>query len=651
MLSEKLQSIQALRGLAVIGVVLFHFHFWSYGYVGVDLFFAISGFVISASVSQVRNQNEEFSLQSLIGFFQRRIRRIYPPMLATISATLIIGIFQMTWINESQKKLVLQAADSILAVSNFYLYQASTNYFNSDIAHKPLLHLWSISVELQFYLVFGILLLFFSKIRVHSVTRFYALAVLIILSAWSNSNFGRYFWEKLGISNWDSFKFYSSSNRFWEFGYGILVYLFYDALQKRQVNHYLLTVLSACTLVIGLNSSVPLEVRLGVLTLPTIVFLSKHLKVLSRSTFLSSVGDRSYSIYLWHMPVIFFFYYSRESLFNLFLSLAILISLSQLTYKYLESNSLRREKKSARLWKNSKISFVSIIISSIIMTTGLVPSSVSGSLSRNPKSLHLGEAAWELPFGICEEGQIFNNLCYVRSSFPTPIRVVLGDSHAGTFVQAKGSSSTNLYFSKSLIFPGCSIVLASLSSNSKCSRFLFEAEKLLESQSLETLVFSEDYALYGSLYSKSTGDVNCTPYELCAVQGLMNSRYFEKLNSLLIELGKYEIETIIIIGAGPRLIGWPLQYNLWNVQFKGGIPIKAAIKTQSANRINLLLRKNLLRLNAKGTRVLFIDPTKFICNGHLRVCKVMTSAQDALFWDADHLSISGAQKIFENGKI
>ena len=148
-------EIDGLRTLAVLLVMLFHakFEFFSGGFIGVDVFFVISGFLIT-SILYKENINNNFSYLS---FYDRRIRRIFPMIFLTIFVSSIISFFICS---PSEFKNFSQSVVSTISyTSNIYFYN-KTGYFFGDLNVNPLIHTWSLAVEEQFYIIFPLVLTF-----------------------------------------------------------------------------------------------------------------------------------------------------------------------------------------------------------------------------------------------------------------------------------------------------------------------------------------------------------------------------------------------------------------------------------------------------------------------------------------------------------
>lgn len=202
-------EIDGLRAVAVVFVILYHAKvmlfgrdFFSGGYAGVDVFFVISGFLISRIILFELATTGKFSF---LNFYERRLRRIAPMLLATMATSLLFAwfIIQPFDFIIFSKSLI----SSLFFFSNIFFFQTTTNYGAADAQLNPLLHTWSLSVEEQFYLIlpfFGLMQLYYR--------RFFVFFLLLLLSSFLFSVY-------LSSRN-SSFNFYSPLSRFWELGVG-----------------------------------------------------------------------------------------------------------------------------------------------------------------------------------------------------------------------------------------------------------------------------------------------------------------------------------------------------------------------------------------------------------------------------------------------
>ena len=167
--------LMGLRGIAVILVLFYHLditHF-SKGYYGVDIFFVLSGFFISKSIIEGLEKNN-FSINL---FYKKRFLRIFPLFIIVIIITNLAGFFLLT--DFHLKKLGESSLFSTIGLSNFY-FLGDDNYFSEISASKPLLHLWSISIEMQFYTLIPLFfILYFFKRKVFLI--FFTLILLLTI--------------------------------------------------------------------------------------------------------------------------------------------------------------------------------------------------------------------------------------------------------------------------------------------------------------------------------------------------------------------------------------------------------------------------------------------------------------------------------------
>ena len=152
-------DIQSLRGISIILVLFFHFYpnILPRGYLGVDIFFVISGYLIS----KILTTSIQFKKPFLIDFYIKRIKRIFPPLSIVIFVTFIISIFFL--LPNARENLNQSIISTYLLIPNIYFWLRG-GYFGLIDELKPLLHLWSIGVELQFYLLFPIIYVFVDRL-------------------------------------------------------------------------------------------------------------------------------------------------------------------------------------------------------------------------------------------------------------------------------------------------------------------------------------------------------------------------------------------------------------------------------------------------------------------------------------------------------
>ena len=305
--SNKSAPIQGLRAIAVLTVVLFHAgKIIPGGFIGVDIFFVISGYVITRMLVNQYHENGKISLRK---FYFRRIKRLGPALSILVMSTTIAAAYILSPFGAQQ--LTTSTALGVLTLtSNFVIANLTGDYFDAPSKANPLLNMWSLSIEEQFYLIFPALLIFTLliskkiKLKSYSVLFF---AILLGLSFWTiTQNFE---------GNW--FGFYGPFSRAWEFLFGCLLYLLIrnKILQNRVINLtftilgiglliYSFSVISESTAWPSLWTLLPV-IGTCLLILGTSQNAGLGAKLIGIKP-LSLIGDWSYSIYLWHWPFIVF---------------------------------------------------------------------------------------------------------------------------------------------------------------------------------------------------------------------------------------------------------------------------------------------------------------------------------------------------------
>lgn len=288
-------DISFLRAISVIFVTLYHFKFSTFkgGFIGVDIFFVISGFLMTKIILDGFSKSN-FKIWN---YYSKRCKRIIPPLIFTI---LVFGLF-LTFILPTQLlNYSNNAASSVLFFSNIYYY-LNTGYFDASSQYNFLLHTWSLSVEWQFYIIYPILLLIVKKYYLSNKIVFnyifYSLFFLSLISMLILSK------------NNSSFSFYMFFTRAWEMIAGGIVFLNINRTEKlsKNIKNILFTfsILIICTSVYFFDNTIVWPsylTLLPVISTALIIFLNLDYKIF-HNKIVKLLGDTSYSLYLWHWPI------------------------------------------------------------------------------------------------------------------------------------------------------------------------------------------------------------------------------------------------------------------------------------------------------------------------------------------------------------
>lgn len=360
-------EIDCLRAIAVFLVILFHFELFMVkgGFIGVDIFFVISGYLITNLIIKDIKENKFSSIE----FYTRRLRRIIPALYSTILVVLIISYFILS--PDHFNRVSNSSISAVGAYSNFFFWHES-GYFDFDKFFKPFLHTWSLSVELQFYLIWPILIFIIIKLFRNKLIIF---VLLIFLST---------LFLSIIFSGRAPGYFYFTLFRLFEFSIGSLVYLLKDNI-KIKANDLLFFVgivlimfssfgFSAKSVFPGINALVPcFGAALILITGGKLIFFKR----IFINNVLIYLGKISYSLYLVHWPLIIFYRYIKlEPLQNLekILLIFVTIIISILSYNYIEL-PFRKKNKNSFLISTKKmmlifvLTLITIILSSKFMAS------------------------------------------------------------------------------------------------------------------------------------------------------------------------------------------------------------------------------------------------------------------------------------------
>jgi peptidoglycan/LPS O-acetylase OafA/YrhL len=450
-----LPFIDGLRALAVFPVVFFHanFKYFEGGFVGVDIFFVISGFLITQLIIKDLEKNKF----NLFSFYIRRARRILPILFFVILTTIFLSILLM---NSTQLNLyVNQVFSVILFISNFFFWQNS-GYFDPNTEIQPLLHTWSLAVEEQFYIFFPIFLLFVFKFFRKKILQI--IIFIIIMSFLLSQIGGNFKYQNISLSYpffslpfdffWQagSANFYLPFGRAWELLIGSLIAIYFKKIKNYNQNYC--NYFSLIGLIFILFSIFFYSNRFQYPSIYTVLpCLGTALIIIytNKKTFLFKIltsrplvqlGLISYSFYLWHQPMFAFSRIQYGTDLTIIISLFLIIIslfLSVFSWKYIEQPFRDRKK----IKNNSFLIILSIFLLSIISVLSLIKNEKIKSFQAEipneiKKTMEFAPADRCIDIENAHKANTKNWFCYLGNK-DTKKKIsfaVIGDSHAHSMI-------------------------------------------------------------------------------------------------------------------------------------------------------------------------------------------------------------------------
>ena len=332
-LKKRSIGIDILKAISLISVIIYHFYEYKGTYIGVILFFVISGYLIT----EVLYERDD----SYFSFIKRRYNKIFPPLIAVLTFTYLAFYYFYDYISS---KLIYSSLSSLFGVSNFYQISTGMSYFERSGDLFPLLHTWSLSIEIQFYVIFPFLIYLFKKLKLN--TKFIA-AIILILSLISG---GIMFYKE--YMNYDiSAIYYGTDTRIFSILIGSAFYFIFkdEELKPKKVNIVSYIFLGLIILIVLSVDYSSKSNYYGLLYLISI--LGGFITVTSIKTGfldfnslmakpLSKLGEHSYVYYLWQYPIMvysleYFKWSDIDYYYTVVLQIIILIVLSEISYKFL----------------------------------------------------------------------------------------------------------------------------------------------------------------------------------------------------------------------------------------------------------------------------------------------------------------------------
>lgn len=636
-------AIDGLRAVAVLGVVLYHAGSFGLtgGFGGVDVFFVISGFLITAIIQR----EIESGTFSLLNFYERRIRRIFPALVAV--AVVATGVSVLLLLPEDFKEYGKSLQGIVTFSSNFYFMRKS-GYFDASAQEKPLLHTWSLAVEEQFYVVFPLLLLLiyrFGRSGVVGVLALSAIASFVLSTRELDAAPARAFFSTVG--------------RVWELLAGALTAFAYQALPSTRMQREVCAGAGLASIGFGYFMYTDATLFPGPAALVFCLGAALVLYAVAdgsatiagrllASAPMVGVGLISYSVYLWHWPLIVFVRYRFPQLFSSevgpSIALKLLLVAGSLALGFLSWRFIERPfrgQAGTATQRYAYISFVALTAALAAVSIRIIRS--EGLPDRWPREVAEMLKHRERPESdVCkplENSGIWpKDACRIGLGTVVPDTLLWGDSHASMMIDG---------FEAAIARPGRSVIVTTLPgcpplagvmiygrSRAVPCRALGEMVLTAIAQSgVRTVVMAARWAYYaegGSYEIGGAGPAQLSPDGIARNPAIF-SALFEDTVRRIRALGR----EVIIIGPVPEH-GFKASLAMArNLVWKQTLPPELARDAFAKRQRHVF--PILQRLDAwPGVRVVY--PDRIFCG--VATCRY---AQDAspLYTDANHLGPIG----------
>ena len=630
-IKSRIRNIDGLRGIAVLSVIFFHASFTGVGggFIGVDIFFVISGYVITNSILTNR-MGGEFTL---IRFYESRIRRLFPSLAVVLLVTFGLCFF-LTPSDFSDFSKTLMG--TITGTSNIFFWK-TTYYFTKPGDYIPLLHTWSLSLEEQFYIIFPFLFLCVLKLK--SSLRLLLVGFIILCS----------FTLSIYLLNVGPlFSFYMLPTRAWELLLGVAVadWSFHKRLVPIDSKYSRALTLVALTTIVGsfslFNSTISSpNIYTIIPCLATLYLISLGSKNLLSNIFLGNrlivyIGSISYPLYLWHQPL-FSFVRLRSSIVpapKSFLLLIILsIILAHLSHYFVDR---RFRSDQIKLIDRQRLLLVWLISSIFIFLLGasaLVTNGFENRLTQSEKSIThvktLGNPNADIQWRKCflagdQTYKDFATSCFSTAK-PGTQTFVLGDSHAAMIASTLQKQSQMI---TALSMSACPPILNIVSPVRKsCSDtmdyYLAKIEKL---QPAQVILIANWYA-YG-VHFLNQSDNN-----------------YDLLEKSVVKIKKISPHSrIFLVGSTPEWFP-DLPTNLIRMHNTGG---KLSIFTPSWSDLDKY--NQLVRGVANRQEVSFVNLLDYFCRPNYcnAFAKNSNGVMTPIIFDDGHFSPAGVDEVLKS---
>ena len=619
-------DIDGLRAIAVLAVVGFHaFPDWiTGGFIGVDIFFVISGFLISTIIfSSLRNGNFSF-----VEFYSRRIRRIFPALLLILIASFTLGWFLL--LPSEYKQLSKHIAGGAGFISNFLFWNES-GYFDNSADKKPLLHLWSLGIEEQFYILWPLLLWLAWR------QKFDLLKLTMIIAA---ASFFLNIAQSTIYGNWVA-AFYSPQTRIWELLAGAV--LAHVSLQKENTapvlgqrlevddkrRHSLQSLLGGVLIAVGFRVITKESILPGwwavLPILGTVLIISAGPRAWLNRLILSNrvlvwLGLISFPLYLWHWPLLSFARIAQGQLPSVEIrSATVILSivLAWLTYRLLEkplrSGKHGKEKALALTMMMITVGYIGFYSADDDSPAPKLPKIVQDLIGYEyQKSEKFEKSACSL--GPSQDYSAFIHCAWQDEQDTKPSLLLWGDSNAehlyAGYKDSFGGQFEIVMRTASLCPPIMNMEIASRPHCKKINDYIFES-------------------------------IRKNKPEKVVLAAIWNEYDWQKIEVTINQLRKIGVTNIDVIGPVPRWTD-----NLPRLLY---LKYRSDALRQIPERMKFGLRQDVIELDqtlanySKQLKVNYVSAIKILCDEHGCITRLGETGDTLTAYDHVHLTVKSSQ--------
>jgi len=640
-------EIDGLRALAVLAVIFYHFeisffnkNFFSGGYLGVDIFFVISGYLITSILTR---EYETTKSISIFNFYERRIRRIIPLLFTVILASTPFAWFYL--MPSSLVDFSKSALSSIVFSSNFYFHFSENAYFNFNDSN-PLLHTWSLSVEEQFYIFFPFFILFVIKFFKNSLLKIFIIIIilnlLVVNFAGNLSLSYPFIEEKFSIQKPSFFgSFYIFTSRLWELLMGACLVFFEknSKLQKLKVYNILpkigLVIILVSILLFNESTFHPSFLTLiPVLGICLIIFFSNKKEYITKilsSKILVNLGLISYSLYLWHYPFLIFKKNTTDNENNLLIFFLIFI-ISLLSYKFIEKPF---RNKTLTSYKQTLV-FIFIIAFAICLSSlnFLSNKGYSERYNFEFENYKLDNKIYSDEWSLKQKNILTSKKIFDPKNYNNNILIV-GNSH--------GQDLFNFFDLNKDLYREYNFLFSNIRGGKDLLNF-FRNSNNCES-------FSENlFPLIAEFSDKNNQKICNAKYLIIANRyNHWDLDYLEEI----IEISKKIKKELILVLIKPHFNTYGELTILDKfILKKRSLPNKNEIKfleqkyydSQKNNKYINDMNSNLIKIG-KNKDIKILNLKELLCDEINQKCQILTNEKDKIVYDSSHFSIDGAKHL------